>query len=77
MTVTFELDGQEFIALNGGPQFRFTEAISFVVNCETRQVVKKALIHDRRTVEVRNGLPYRASVRISPPMDCKFYFVHY
>src|SRR5215207_8887059 len=37
MTVTFELDGQEFIALNGGPQFKFTEAISLLVNCDTQQ----------------------------------------
>ncbi|HZC44457.1 MAG TPA: VOC family protein [Acidobacteriaceae bacterium] len=36
MIVTFQLDGQEFIALNGGPQFKFTEAISLVVNCETQ-----------------------------------------
>ncbi|MBD2862107.1 VOC family protein [Paenibacillus oceani] len=34
MTVEFRLDGQEFVALNGGPQFQFTEAISFIVNCE-------------------------------------------
>ncbi len=39
MTVPFELAGQEFIALNGGPQFQFTEAISFVVNCETQSEV--------------------------------------
>jgi predicted 3-demethylubiquinone-9 3-methyltransferase (glyoxalase superfamily) len=39
MTVGFELDGQEFTALNGGPQFKFTEAISFVVNCETQAEV--------------------------------------
>ena len=39
MSVTFELDGQQFIALNGGPQFEFTEAISFFVNCETQQEV--------------------------------------
>ena len=39
MTVLFQLDGQPFIALNGGPQFKFTEAISFVVNCETQQEV--------------------------------------
>lgn len=39
MTVAFQLDGQEFIALNGGPQFRFTEAISLVVNCETQKEV--------------------------------------
>jgi predicted 3-demethylubiquinone-9 3-methyltransferase (glyoxalase superfamily) len=36
MTVTFELEGQEFIALNGGPVFKFTEAISLLVNCETQ-----------------------------------------
>jgi len=39
MTPKFELNGQEFIALNGGPQFTFTEAISFVVSCETQQEV--------------------------------------
>jgi predicted 3-demethylubiquinone-9 3-methyltransferase (glyoxalase superfamily) len=39
MTVAFELDGQEFTALNGGPIFKFTEAISFVVNCETQEEV--------------------------------------
>src|SRR5689334_22052214 len=39
MTVVFELGGQQFIALNGGPQFRFTEAVSFVINCETQQEV--------------------------------------
>src|SRR5262245_53488082 len=36
MTANFLLNGQEFVALNGGPQFKFTEAISFVVNCETQ-----------------------------------------
>jgi len=39
MTATFQLDGQEFIALNGGPEFPFTEAISFFVNVETQQEV--------------------------------------
>ena len=39
MTATFRLDGQEFIALNGGPQFKFTEAISFWVNCETQEEI--------------------------------------
>ena len=39
MTVTFELDGQEFIALNGGPEFTFDEAISFQVNCESQEEV--------------------------------------
>ena len=39
MTAPFQLDGQDFIALNGGPLFKFTEAISFVVNCETQQEI--------------------------------------
>jgi predicted 3-demethylubiquinone-9 3-methyltransferase (glyoxalase superfamily) len=39
MTATFQLDGQEFMALNGGPEFKFTEAISFFVNCETQAEV--------------------------------------
>jgi len=38
-TATFELDGQEFMALNAGPLFKFTEAISFFVNCETQAEV--------------------------------------
>ena len=39
MTVTFELEGQRFIALNGGPVFKFNPAISFCVNCETQEEV--------------------------------------
>jgi predicted 3-demethylubiquinone-9 3-methyltransferase (glyoxalase superfamily) len=39
MSVTFQIEGQEFYALNGGPQFKFTPAISFFVNCETQQEV--------------------------------------
>jgi predicted 3-demethylubiquinone-9 3-methyltransferase (glyoxalase superfamily) len=39
MVVAFQLDGQQFCALNGGPQFAFSPAISFVVNCETQQEV--------------------------------------
>ena len=39
MTIKFQLEGQEFVALNGGPHFKFTEAISFVVNCETQKEV--------------------------------------
>jgi predicted 3-demethylubiquinone-9 3-methyltransferase (glyoxalase superfamily) len=39
MTVTFELEGQEFIALNGGRHFTFSPAISFIVNCETQEEV--------------------------------------
>ncbi len=39
MTVVFQIEGQEFVALNGGPQFTFTPAISFVVNCQTQAEV--------------------------------------
>jgi predicted 3-demethylubiquinone-9 3-methyltransferase (glyoxalase superfamily) len=39
MSATFELDGQKFIALNGGPMFTFSPAISFFVNCETQEEV--------------------------------------
>jgi predicted 3-demethylubiquinone-9 3-methyltransferase (glyoxalase superfamily) len=41
MTVDFQLEGQDFIALNGGPLFKFTEAISFMVRCETQAEVDK------------------------------------
>jgi predicted 3-demethylubiquinone-9 3-methyltransferase (glyoxalase superfamily) len=37
MTVTFEIEGQPFMALNGGPQFKFTEAVSFMVNCKDQK----------------------------------------
>src|ERR1700704_1786013 len=39
MTMAFELNGQEFVALNGGPQFKFTEAISFAVKCEDQEEI--------------------------------------
>jgi predicted 3-demethylubiquinone-9 3-methyltransferase (glyoxalase superfamily) len=39
MVATFQIDGQEFVALNGGPQFKFTEAVSFVINCKTEKEV--------------------------------------
>ncbi len=39
MTVRFQIEGQEFMALNGGPYFKFTPAISFFVDCETQQEV--------------------------------------
>lgn len=41
MTASFEIDGQEFVALNGGPIFTFTPAISFVVNCRTQAEVDR------------------------------------
>jgi predicted 3-demethylubiquinone-9 3-methyltransferase (glyoxalase superfamily) len=39
MTVEFELDGQEFVGLNGGPHFKFSEAVSFTVRCETQEEI--------------------------------------
>jgi len=45
MTASFQLDGQEFVALNGGPLFRFTEAVSFVVN------LRRGMMTHRETIE--------------------------
>jgi predicted 3-demethylubiquinone-9 3-methyltransferase (glyoxalase superfamily) len=39
MTMAFRIEGQDFVALNGGPHFKFTEAVSFVVNCESQDEV--------------------------------------
>lgn len=39
MTIEFQLEGQQFLALNGGPHFTFTEAISFIVNCESQEEI--------------------------------------
>lgn len=39
MTATFEIERQKFMALNGGPHFKFSEAISFIVNCETQEEI--------------------------------------
>jgi predicted 3-demethylubiquinone-9 3-methyltransferase (glyoxalase superfamily) len=41
MTVTFEIENQEFVALNGGPIFKFTEAVSFMVKCETQTEIDR------------------------------------
>ena len=41
LTVRFWLDGQEFLALNGGPEFKFTEAVSFIVNCDTQDEIDR------------------------------------
>ena len=41
LTANFVLNGLEFVALNGGPQFKFTEAVSFVINCETQEEVDR------------------------------------
>jgi predicted 3-demethylubiquinone-9 3-methyltransferase (glyoxalase superfamily) len=55
MAVAFELDGQEFIALNGGPQFKFTEAISFVANCGSESEVDE-LWENFRLAEKNHGV---------------------
>jgi predicted 3-demethylubiquinone-9 3-methyltransferase (glyoxalase superfamily) len=39
LTIEFEIEGQKFVALNGGPQFKFNESVSFVVNCDTQKEV--------------------------------------
>ena len=39
MTASFEIEGQEFVALNGGPVYKFTPAVSFVINCDTQEEV--------------------------------------
>lgn len=39
MTIVFQLQGQTFTAINGGPQFRFTEAVSFVINCDSQDEI--------------------------------------
>ena len=41
MTVVFKLEGQEFLALNGGPVFKFSEAISLIVNCKTQEEIDR------------------------------------
>ena len=53
MVAAFELEGQKFMALNGGPEFTFTEAISFLVNCETQQEVDQLWekLSGRRTTQ--------------------------
>ena len=55
MSVTFELEGQQFMALNAGPQFGFTEAVSFFVGCETQQEIDE--LWDKLTAD--GGAPSR------------------
>lgn len=73
MTVEFELDGQPFIALNGGPLFPFTEAVSFTIECDSQEEVDRywnALTADGgQEVECgwlkdRYGLPWQVNPRI-------------
>jgi predicted 3-demethylubiquinone-9 3-methyltransferase (glyoxalase superfamily) len=73
MTIEFQLDGQDFIALNGGPQFKFTEAISFSVNCETQEEIDElwAKLTADGGAEVQCGWlkdKYGLSWQIVPPV---------
>ena len=76
MTASFELDGQEFIALNGGPHFKFTEAISFVVNCDTQQEIDEywqKLTDGGKEIECgwvkdRYGLSWQIVPRVLPQL---------
>jgi predicted 3-demethylubiquinone-9 3-methyltransferase (glyoxalase superfamily) len=47
MTITFQLDGQVFIALNGGPDYQFSPAISLFVNCETQEEIDEFRVLER------------------------------
>ena len=53
LTIKFQMEGQDFLALNGGPTFTFSEAISFIVNCETQQEIDEfwAKLSDGGTVQ--------------------------
>jgi predicted 3-demethylubiquinone-9 3-methyltransferase (glyoxalase superfamily) len=76
MTISFELDGQEFIGLNGGPHFKFTEAISFTVMCKTQEEVDdfwKKLTAGGQEVECgwlkdKYGLSWQITPTILPEM---------
>ena len=56
MTVSFELEGERFLALNGGPEFTFSEAVSFMVECETQEEVDEVL---EPALRGRRGGPVR------------------
>ena len=66
MTVAFELDGQAFTALNGGPMFKFNEAISFQVNCETQEEV------DYYWEKLSEGGDEKAAVRLAQGQIWRF-----
>ena len=76
MSVTFELDGQRIMGLNAGPQFAFTEAISFVVQCDTQQEIDdfwSKLTDGGKGVECgwlkdRYGLSWQIVPRILPQL---------
>lgn len=53
MVVSFELNGKQFMGLNGGPQFKFNEAVSFVVNCDTQEEID--FYWDKLTADGKEG----------------------
>ena len=72
LTVDFEIEGQKFVALNGGPVFKFNEAISFQIHCETQEEVdyywkyrlySKVFILSRSCFEDRARLFYRQGLQ--------------
>lgn len=76
-TVAFEVFGQEFTALNGGPQYQFNEAVSFVVNCDSQEEVDKywdKLLSDGGTPQAcgwlkdKFGLSWQITPRVLPQM---------
>jgi predicted 3-demethylubiquinone-9 3-methyltransferase (glyoxalase superfamily) len=61
VTVSFELDGQPFTALNGGPHFKFTEAISLQVMCETQaEIDRKAMLQMKKLDIAKLEQAYKA-----------------
>ena len=64
MTVEFEIEGQKFVGLNGGPQFKFSEAISFVVNCKNQKEIDTLWAK----LTAGGGAP---SVSYATPMLCR------
>lgn len=76
LTVSFQLDGQEFVGLNGGPHFKFTEAISFAVMCKTQEEVDdfwRKLTEGGQEVECgwlkdKYGLSWQITPTILPEM---------
>jgi predicted 3-demethylubiquinone-9 3-methyltransferase (glyoxalase superfamily) len=78
LTVRFYLDGEEFLALNGGPVFKFTEAVSFIVNCETQHELDRMwdqLSAGGQEVQCgwlkdKYGMSWQVVPRVLPTMLC-------
>ena len=69
MTVTFEIEGQQLLALNGGPIFKFSPAISFLVSCETQQEIEDIVVYGGVTFDsslIKAGLIDKFHLFINP-----------